>query len=354
MVTAAFIAGCDGARSKVREIMGTGFPGGTYPQTFYVADVAGEGLAINGDLNVDLNESDFLAIFPLAHEGRVRLIGAVKPDHTKDPDKLTFDDISDRATQNLKLKVDKVNWFSVYHVHHRVTDRFRKGRAFVLGDAAHIHTPVGGQGMNTGIGDAINLAWKLEAVLAGRAQDALLDTFEAERRAFALRLVQTTDRFFNVAAGEGNLAEIIRTRVAPIVLPQMVRFEAARDYIFRTISQITLNYRGRGLDEGHAGPVHGGDRLPWVKMGGTDNYQALKRIGWQIHIYGKADDYVKRWAQDRRIPLEVYAWTEAMRHAGLRENALYLIRPDTYVGLALPAPSVDGVEHYLAKVQINP
>ena len=354
VVTAAFIAGCDGARSKVREIMGTGFPGGTYPQTFYVADVAGEGLAINGDLNVDLNESDFLAIFPLAHEGRVRLIGAVKPDHTKDPDKLTFDDISDRATQNLKLKVDKVNWFSVYHVHHRVTDRFRKGRAFVLGDAAHIHTPVGGQGMNTGIGDAINLAWKLEAVLARRAQDALLDTFEAERRAFALRLVQTTDRFFNVAAAEGNLGEIIRTRIAPIVLPQMVRFEAARDYIFRTISQITLNYRGKSLDEGHAGPVHGGDRLPWVKMGGTDNYQALKRIGWQIHIYGEADDYVKRWARDRRIPLEVYAWTEAMRHAGLRENALYLIRPDTYVGLALPAPSVDGVEHYLAKVQINP
>jgi 2-polyprenyl-6-methoxyphenol hydroxylase-like FAD-dependent oxidoreductase len=353
-VTAAYIAGCDGARSKVREIMGTGFPGGTYPQIFYVADVVGEGLAFNGDLNVDFDESDFLAIFPLADEGRVRLIGAVKPAQGKEVDKLTFDDISDRATHNLKLKVDKVNWFSVYHVHHRVTDRFRKGRAFVLGDAAHIHTPVGGQGMNTGIGDAINLAWKLKAVLAGRAQDALLDTFEAERRAFALRLVQTTDRFFNVAAAEGNLAEIIRTRVAPIVLPQMVRFEAARDYIFRTISQITLNYRGKGLDEGHAGPVHGGDRLPWVKMGEGDNYKALKRIGWQIHVYGKAEDYVKRWAEGRRIPLQVYAWTEDMRQAGLRENAFYLIRPDTYVGLALPAASVDGAEHYLAEVQISP
>ncbi|HEY1863649.1 MAG TPA: FAD-dependent oxidoreductase [Roseiarcus sp.] len=353
-VTAAFVAGCDGPRSKVREIMGTGFPGGSYPQIFYVADVVGEGLAINGDLNVDLDEADFLGIFPLAHEGRVRLIGAIKPEHGKDADKFTFDDISHRASHNLKLKVDKVNWFSVYHVHHRVTDRFRKGRAFVLGDAAHIHTPVGGQGMNTGIGDAINLAWKLEAVLSGRAQEALLDTYEAERRAFALRLVQTTDRFFNVAAAEGHLAEIIRTRVAPIVLPQMVRFEAARDYIFRTISQITLNYRGKGLDEGHAGPVHGGDRLPWVKMGGTDNYKALKRIGWQIHVYGKADDYVKRWAEGRRIPLEVYAWTEDMRHAGLRENALYLIRPDTYVALASPAPSVDAVEHYLAKVHINP
>jgi 2-polyprenyl-6-methoxyphenol hydroxylase-like FAD-dependent oxidoreductase len=88
-----------------------------------------------------------------------------------------------------------VNWFSVYHVHHRVTERLRQGRAFLLGDAAHIHTPVGGQGMNTGIGDAVNLAWKLQTVLAGRAPDALLDTFEAERRAFAIRLVQTTDRF---------------------------------------------------------------------------------------------------------------------------------------------------------------
>jgi hypothetical protein len=235
-----------------------------------------------------------------------------------------------------------------------VTDRFRQGRAFVLADAAHIHTPVGGQGMNTGIGYAINLAWKLQAVLAGRAADALLDTFEAERRAFALRLVQTTDRFFNVAAAEGHLAEIIRTRIAPIVLPQMVKFEAARDYIFRTISQITLNYRGKGLDEGQAGPVHGGDRLPWVRIGESDNYKALKRIGWQIHVYGKVDGYVKRWAQDRRIPLEVYAWTEKMRHSGLRENVLYPIRPDTYVAVALPAPSVDGVERYLAKVQINP
>ena len=114
-----------------------------------------------------------------------------------------------------------------------------------------------------------------------------------------------------------------------------------------------MNYRGKGLDEGHAGPVHGGDRLPWVKMGDSDNYKALKRIGWQIHVYGKADDYVKRWAEGSRIPLETYAWTEEMRH-GARENAFYLIRPDTYVALALPAPSVDAVEHYLAKVQINP
>ena len=352
-VEAAFIAGCDGARSKVREAMGAGFPGGTYPQIFYVADVAGEGPVFNGDLNIELDETDFLAVFPLADKGRIRLIGAIKPADGDDLDKLTFDDVSERAAKLLHLKVDKVNWFSVYHIHHRVTDRFRFGRAFLLGDAAHIHTPVGGQGMNTGIGDAINLAWKLQAVLTGKAADSLLDTFEAERRAFALRLVQTTDRFFNLAAAEGCLAQIIRTRVAPLVLPQVVKFEAAREFIFRTISQITLNYRDKGLDQGHAGPVHGGDRLPWVNLADGDNYQAMKRIGWQVHVYGVAADDLRRWCEERGVPLQVYPWRQTMEHAGLRENALYLIRPDTYVAVAA-AQDVAEVERYLEKIGVQP
>jgi 2-polyprenyl-6-methoxyphenol hydroxylase-like FAD-dependent oxidoreductase len=353
-VEAAFIAGCDGAHSKVREAMGTGFPGGTYPQIFYVADVAGQGPAFNGDLNGELDESDFLAIFPLADKGRIRLIGAIKPGQGKNADELRFDDISDFAVKSLGLKVDEVNWFSTYHVHHRVTEHFRRGRAFLLGDAAHIHTPVGGQGMNTGIGDAINLAWKLKAVLTGRAPDALLDTFEAERRAFALRLVQTTDRAFNIAAAEGHLAEIIRTRIAPLVLPQVVKFAAAREYIFRTLSQITLNYRGRGLDEGHAGPVHGGDRLPWVRLGNGDNYEALKHIGWQIHVYGTAHAELKARCEHRNIRLQTYPWQAAFHEAGLREDALYLIRPDTYVAVADGAQNAAAVEQFLDRIHVQP
>jgi 2-polyprenyl-6-methoxyphenol hydroxylase-like FAD-dependent oxidoreductase len=151
------------ARSTVREVMGTGFPGGTYRQVFYVADVDAAGRAIDGELHVDLDEADFLAVFPLAEEGRVRLIGTVRDERADRADSLRFEDVSDRAINNLKVPVRKVNWFSTYHVHHRVTAHFRKGRAFLLGDAAHIHSPAGGQGMNTGIGDAINLAWKLAA-----------------------------------------------------------------------------------------------------------------------------------------------------------------------------------------------
>src|SRR3974377_2027903 len=103
----------------------------------------------------------------------------------------------------MKIKIAKVNWFSTYHVHHRVTSHFRKGRAFLLGDAAHIHSPAGGQGMNTGIGDAINLAWKLAAALGDHASDKLLDSYEAERIGFARRRVGTTPRGFSFLPARG-------------------------------------------------------------------------------------------------------------------------------------------------------
>ncbi len=185
---ANYIAGCDGAHSTVRDTIGTGFPGDTYRQLFYVADVEAAGPPLNGELHVDLDEADFLGVFPLAGKGKARLIGTVRDERADRADILKFEDVSDRAIKHLKVDVQKVNWFSTYHVHHRVAEHFRKGRAFLLGDAAHIHSPAGGQGMNTGIGDAINLAWKLAAVLRGHAPDRLLGSYEAERIGFARRL----------------------------------------------------------------------------------------------------------------------------------------------------------------------
>src|SRR6202165_445857 len=285
---AGYIAGCDGAHSLVRETIGTGFPAGTYRQIFYVADVEATGAALNGELHVDLDDADFLGVFPLAGQGRARLIGTVRDQRADHADTLTFDDVSERAINHLKVGVKKVNWFSTYHVHHRATEHFRKGRAFLLGDAAHIHSPAGGQGMNTGIGDAINLAWKLATVLAGRAPDSLLDSYEAERIGFARRLVATTDRVFSFVTAEGRIADILRTRVAPVLFPKVTAFEAVREYIFRTVSQITLNYRNGPLSRGAAGHVHGGDRLPWAPIDGTDNFNTLATMDWQVHVYGSA------------------------------------------------------------------
>ena len=115
---------------------------------------------MNGELHGALDTTDFLVVFPLKDDGRARLIGTVRTDAEHQHENLSWDDVSQRVIEWMRIDVERVHWFSTYRVHHRVADQFRKGRAFLLGDAAHIHSPVGGQGMNTGIGDAVNLAWK--------------------------------------------------------------------------------------------------------------------------------------------------------------------------------------------------
>src|SRR5213079_400204 len=209
------------------------------------------------------------------------LIGTIRREAEHQDNNLSWDDVSQRVIEWMRIDVGRVNWFSTYRVHHRVADHFRKGRAFLLGDAAHIHSPAGGQGMNTGIGDAINLAWKLAAVIAGRAPDKLLDSYEAERIGFARRLVATTDRVFSFATSEGRLADFLRTRVVPLLIPRVIAFEPVREFMFRTVSQIMLNYRNGPLSRGTAGHVHGGDRLPWARVDGADNFATLATLDWQ-------------------------------------------------------------------------
>jgi 2-polyprenyl-6-methoxyphenol hydroxylase-like FAD-dependent oxidoreductase len=350
---AAYLAGCDGARSLVRQTMGAGFPGGTYQQIFYVADIEGSGPAFDGELHVDLDEADFLAIFPLDDSGRARLIGTVRDERAQHADTLKFEDVSERAISRMKVKVDKVNWFSTYHVHHRVTNRFRKGRAFLLGDAAHIHSPAGGQGMNTGIGDAINLAWKLKAVLGCVAPDTLLDSYEPERRAFALKLVASTDRGFTLATAEGRIADFIRTRIIPVIVPPLFKFEAARDFMFSAVSQISLNYRDGPISFGKSGDIRGGDRLPWAPVPGHDNFASLKEIGWQVHVYGTASEALSTWCRDQQLPLEVFAWHEEHEKAGFAKDAFYLIRPDAYIAVVHNTQHTRALEHYFRKIGVG-
>lgn len=343
---ACYLAGCDGARSVVRKTLDTGFPGGTYQQVFYVADVQASGPALNGELHLDLDEADFLAVFPLRGEGRARLIGTVRDERAEQADSLKFEDVGTRAIEHLKVQIEQVNWFSTYRVHHRVAEHFRSGRAFLLGDAAHVHSPAGGQGMNTGIGDAINLAWKLAAVLSGGAEPRLLDSYETERRAFARKLVSTTDKVFSFVTAEGRMADPLRTRLAPFLLPKVAWFESSREFLFRTVSQITLNYRAMPLSMGVAGQVHGGDRLPWAHDGEGDNFQSLNNPLWQVHVYGDTSNEMIAWCVEHHLPLQVFNWRPAFEAAGLWRNGFYLLRPDTYVAIAETCADPKIIERY--------
>lgn len=351
---ASYVAGCDGASSTVRGQLGIGFPGGTYTGLFYVADVEAKGEAVDGDLNVDIEDADFVLLFALKGKGHVRLVGTVRDSPESDDGKLDFNDVRGKAIEHLKLDIDRVNWFSTYRVHHRVADHFRDGRAFLLGDAAHIHSPVGGQGMNTGIGDAVNLAWKIAQVLRDGAGENLLDTYELERIGFARLLVATTDRGFTIVTRRGRFAAVVRTRIVPLIVPLLFRLGAMRRLLFRTVSQTRVNYRGSPLSTGAAGRVRGGDRLPWVDLGsGEDNFAPLTSLKWQAHVYGEAGSRVSEACAELQLPLHAFGWQPAMRRAGFQNGALYLVRPDGYVALADPSADPLRLRQYLSEVGVT-
>jgi hypothetical protein len=273
-------------------------------------------------------------------ENRVRLVGTID---SHDPTKqFQWHDISSDIIRRLGIETTTVNWFSTYRVHHRVASSFRKGRAFLCGDAGHLHSPVGGQGMNTGIGDAINLAWKLDAVLRRNAPPALLDTYEAERIPFAKSLVNTTDRVFTFINQRSGLATFIRTRLVPLILPRLFNRTAFRSAAFRLVSQTRIHYRNTDLSAGVSRHIHGGDRLPWLKA--QDNYAPLTALDWQLHCYGPVPQALADWCRDKRLPLAIFTPAGPMAN-----DTLCLIRPDGYIGWIGRSSHLQDLARYAAQ-----
>lgn len=343
-----YLCGCDGVHSVVREALGLDFAGGTYKQLYYVADVTIEG-GFQRDLFFNLGRNTLALMLPVRSRGVQRLIGLVPPSLASAEDAETtpidFEDIRAQVEALVGVKVDQLNWFSTYRVHHRVAGHFRRGRAFVLGDAGHVHSPAGAQGMNTGIGDAINLGWKLAQVLDGRADARLLDSYESERIAFARQLVASTDAAFKRVVAGGGAGALVRRVLLPLALKLGTRWERGREVLFRTLSQIGIHYGDSLLSQGRAGRVSGGDRLPWVAGGGTsaeDNFGPLASLEWQVHVYGRADTVLAAGCAALRLPLHVFAWNEAADRAGLARDAVYLIRPDGHVALAAEGENLPG------------
>ena len=340
-----WICGCDGAHSQVRETLGIGFPGGTYDQHFYVADIQLD-RGFERDLIISLGDQVLTLLFPVRPSGMQRLIGLVPPQLSQ-RDEIRFEEIQQEAEKQLSVHVASCDWFSTYRVHHRVADRFRVGRAFLLGDAGHIHSPAGGQGMNTGIGDAVNLGWKLAEVIQHDVTPDLLNTYETERIGFARSLVATTDRAFTGIVAGGLAGEFARRVFAPLVLSIATRTAVAQHALFRLISQARIHYEDSPLSEGRAGHVHGGDRLPWLGPGGPSNFNSLGLLDWQVQIYGQADPGFAAAVQELDLPLHVFPWEPRAEAAGFAQNSALLIRPDGYIALALPHQQIQKLHAFV-------
>lgn len=331
--TYAYVLGCDGGHSRVRELLGIGFPGGSSEGLFYVADAAVTG-AEGRDIYLGFREEGLALKIPVRSSGTQRLIGVVPAGLSRKED-IGFEDLRSHIEHLLGIYIGDVNWFSTYHVQHRVAERFRSGRVFIAGDAGHIHSPAGGQGMNTGIGDAVNLSWKIAEVLHGRAEPSLLDTYEAERIPFARSLIATTDRVFQFLVDDGKAAQIARVHLLPRIVGTLARFPAPRRKMFTTVSQVKISYRGCDFNRGNAGAIRGGDRLPWISTAEGDNFAPLRSLAWQLHIYGESRPEFISAAEQFDLPVHQFPWSESARDAGVRQGAAYLVRPDGYVALAL-------------------
>ena len=268
---AAWVGGCDGAHSSVRELNAISFPGAPYEHAFYVADTEATGSMVPGEVNVYLWRTGFHLLFPMRGKDHWRIVGILPPG-LRDSKHASIDDVlpSLRDEAGAGLAIKACSWFSTYRIHHRAAQRFRDRRCFLLGDAAHIHSPVGAQGMNTGLQDATNLAWKLALVTQGRAHAALLDTYEAERLPVAQRLLATTDRAFRLVVSDSWLAGLLRTKVLARIAAFAMARERIQRFAFRTVSQIGIHYRASSLSASAPGlpdaAPRAGDRFPWLRL----------------------------------------------------------------------------------------
>ncbi|HEY5362816.1 MAG TPA: FAD-dependent monooxygenase, partial [Aestuariivirga sp.] len=343
-----YACGCDGAHSTTRQLLKIDFLGGTYSHIFYVADVKLVAQP-DGQAQINMGDDGFALQFPIRSTGMNRLIG-VALDAAEKIEHPTFADLQHMPERLLNVEVQEVNWFSTYHVHHRVAAQFNVGRVFLLGDAGHVHSPVGGQGLNTGLGDAVNLSWKLAHVLQDRASPALLQSYEPERIAFARKLVATTDRAFSMIVSGGIQARLMRNLVVPYLIPLLLMFSGFRRYVFETVSQISINYRKSPLSLGMAGAIHAGDRLPFVSS--LDNFKSLRTIDWQVHVYGEATPELTTICQQLGLALVTFGFPPDAMAAGFVKDALYLIRPDGHVAFVSQIQNAKALQEYLSARQI--
>jgi 2-polyprenyl-6-methoxyphenol hydroxylase-like FAD-dependent oxidoreductase len=338
-IAARYLVGCDGPRSVVRHSLGLEFSGSTFERMFYVADAQVDWEFTHDAVHVCLAKESFAVFFPLKGEKRYRIVGVFPEEFAKEEGDVLYEEIEARTRQlaQFELDIHDVEWFSTYKVHTRHAARFSAGRCFLAGDSAHIHSPAGAQGMNTGIQDAYNLAWKLATVLQGADSETLLNTYNEERLENAKNLLRTTDRMFQVVASDEWWLSLLRTNVVPPMASYILGLDSVRNFIFPTLSQIGINYRHSSLSR-HAGDeyfrVKAGDRMPYVVFDGASIYNWLRQPKFHLLAFLSEESKGQGLANYGTGSIDFHRFPfndEVAGIFGTDRPFIVFLRPDNYI-----------------------
>jgi 2-polyprenyl-6-methoxyphenol hydroxylase-like FAD-dependent oxidoreductase len=368
-VRSRWLAGTDGARSTVRAGCGDQLSGSFVGERIAMGDVEAEHDLNPSAMHTFFSEDGPLLVFPLP-DSRMRVMAQLterSPAINEAPTLEQLQQLADERGQGTRLRLTAAHWLTVFEIHHAQVSSYRHGHAFLLGDAAHVHSPAGGQGMNTGMQDAFNLGWKLAAALEGIGGEALLDSFDAERRPVARRVIEQTTRLTNAGTLHAPWAKVLRdhaVRLGSGLAP-------VQHAIARQIEETDIAYRaspvvaGRGL---HDGP-RPGDAAPDVA--GTGLRASLLAAPPEAHVavtVAGHDGTPAALAPDERLwqvlvaadgaPAEGFdavvadgARAVAHRYGIDGRGGMLIVRPDGYLGLIAELGDTVALERWFAALR---
>jgi 2-polyprenyl-6-methoxyphenol hydroxylase-like FAD-dependent oxidoreductase len=371
-----YLIAADGGNSMVRQQLRINYVGKKHPVSLYIIDCKADLDLPSDEICFSFSDASTSGFFPMKY-GRKRIDGII-PKELEGKPEITFNDIEKTFAKKLRMSVKLFNpdWFSVSYSYQRYAESFRQNSCFLVGDAAHTYTPVGAQGMNTGMQDAYNLAWKLAFVIQQKAKIVLLDTYSAERKNIAKKTVRSTGRFYNLVTSRNFFIRAFRLKCLPYlmkwILPLIEKQKHARQFSFKTISEIGIHYRKSPLSQ-HVQtgnfPSHAprtGERLPYLvfnKNGKEINIQEkIKETNFTLLVFTKETNASKITALAEKykntISVETILYTSETKvlfeHFGIKDAGFYLIRPDLYIAYRSPELKFTYLNKYLEQWLLSP
>jgi len=373
-IRSRFLVGCEGAHSVVRKEAQFTFAGAKFPMRFLLADVTIDWDLPDNEVQVWFHRDGSFAALPFGAQ-KWRLIVECADDSNDAASEVTIPLLQNLASKRIGKQILRIRdpvWLSDFRINARMVDRFRDRRVFVAGDAAHIHSPAGGQGIATGIQDATNLGWKLAAFLREGAPESLLDTYDEERKPIARQVLQRTTAVSHIIFALNPVARFFRERLlAPILRTSLVQ-----QRLFAKLSQLEMNYRGRSLSANFGRlfsrvHVRAGDRTPDVvfrKNSGNVSLFDLIRNHGMIALLGQNEDIHKivhaldalhirsfivapKGSTEPRNEWLVDLHGDFARLYGAHGSFLYLIRPDGHVAMFQHRANASQFAEYLGKIR---